>query len=286
MASLPTFDLVVATVDRIAELQRLLASLERQTYDRFRVVLADQNEDDRLDAVVARTSVEIIVVRSPRGLSRARNEALGRLKADVAAFPDDDAVYPDDLLERVARRLAENTDLDGVSGRLRDPTGRTADNWAGAAALVRPDSVWHCAASSAMFLRRTLLDRIGRFDEALGLGSPHLWSAAEEIDLLARAVRAGARILYDPELDVVHDVLSRQQLHALGFRDGAAVGYVLAKNGYPAAAVGRMLVRPAGGALLALLQGDLAEARFQARTLHGRLLGLRGGARARATAGA
>ncbi len=43
-------------------------------------------------------------LRSPRGLSRARNEALPRLEADVVAFPDDDCEYPDDLLERVAAR--------------------------------------------------------------------------------------------------------------------------------------------------------------------------------------
>ena len=40
---LPSFDLVVATVDRVEELDRLLASLDRQTHRRFRTLLVDQN---------------------------------------------------------------------------------------------------------------------------------------------------------------------------------------------------------------------------------------------------
>jgi len=49
-AELPSFDLVVATVDRVEELERLLASLQEQTHGAFRVLLIDQNADDRLAA--------------------------------------------------------------------------------------------------------------------------------------------------------------------------------------------------------------------------------------------
>ena len=41
------FDLVVATVDRTAELETLLQSLEGQTHRHFRLVVVDQNADDR-----------------------------------------------------------------------------------------------------------------------------------------------------------------------------------------------------------------------------------------------
>jgi hypothetical protein len=38
------FDLVVATVDRVEELRRLLDSLIARTYRAFRVLIVDQNE--------------------------------------------------------------------------------------------------------------------------------------------------------------------------------------------------------------------------------------------------
>ena len=98
-----TFDLVVATVDRVAELGQLLDSLDRQTHTDFRVLVVDQNDDDRVQDVLARHgSLRIDRLQVPRGLSRARNEALTHLQAEVVAFPDDDCSYPDDLLEEGA----------------------------------------------------------------------------------------------------------------------------------------------------------------------------------------
>ena len=105
MAGPPTFDLVVATVDRVEPLGRLLASLERQTHRAFRVLLVDQNEDDRLDAVLAEHG-ELDLVRlrvAARPLPRAERGARRGSRRTLVAFPDDDCEYPDDLLERVAR---------------------------------------------------------------------------------------------------------------------------------------------------------------------------------------
>jgi hypothetical protein len=61
--------------------------------------------------------------------------------------------------------------------------------------------------------------------------------------------------------------------HAEGDRDGASVGYILCKHWYPKRTVGRMLIRPIGGALVALARHDGTEARFHLSTLRGRLLG-------------
>jgi GT2 family glycosyltransferase len=148
---------------------------------------------------------------------------------------------------------------------------------------VTPDTVWHTANSHTTFIRRTVLERVGGFDEELGLGAGTPWSSGEEIDLLVRALRLDVRMAYDPSLVVTHPVkpVSPDALAALGRRDGASVGYVLGRNAYPARAVARMLVRPYLGALVSLVLLDGTRARFHAATLAGRLSGLREGARAR-----
>jgi glycosyltransferase involved in cell wall biosynthesis len=251
-----TFDLVVATVDRVGELERLLDSLDRQTHGDFRVLVADQNGDDRVQEVLARhPSLRIDRLQAPHGLSRARNEALSHLRGDVVAFPDDDCVYPDDLLERVAARLTPG--LDGVTGR--EPW------WTADGAVLTRDNVWNRAISFTIFLRRDVIERVGAFDERLGLPT----SSGEEIDYLIRALDAGARIEYDPTLVVEHprkDV----ELTAVGARDGATIGYILRKHGYPPSVVTRMLLRPVGGLVL-----DPRRARFHLATLRGRLRGYR-----------
>jgi GT2 family glycosyltransferase len=250
-----TFDLVVATVDRVDELGRLLDSLEAQTHDSFRVLLVDQNADDRVERVLAaHSSLQIERLRSARGLSRARNIGLRHLAADTVAFPDDDCVYPPDLLQRVAQRL---DGLDGVTGR--EPW------WPADASVLTRDNLWNRAISFAIFLRRSVVERVGPFDEALGLP----YGSGEETDYLIRALDAGARIEYDPTLVVEHP-RKPVDSSAVGARDGASLGYILRKHRYPRRTVTRMLARPAGGVLL-----DPRRAAFHLATLRGRLRGYR-----------
>ncbi len=275
---LPSFDLVVATVGRVAELDRLFASLDRQTHRRFRVVLVDQNEDDRVEAALAAHSgLDLVHVRSERGLSRARNRGLEELRADLVAFPDDDCAYTEDLLERVARRFGADTGLDGLSGRSVGRDGGSSASWEQDAAILTGDNLWNRLNAGAIFLRSSLVATVGSFDVRLGLGSGTPWSAGEEIDFVVRAVRGGARIAYEPELIVIHDEkpLSPAELRGVGYRDGASVGYILRKHRYPLRVTGRMLVRPVGGVLVSLAKHDRALASFYLATLRGRLSGLR-----------
>ena len=277
----PGFELVVATVDRTAELDRLLDSLERQTHRSFRVLVVDQSEDDRIVPVLDRhPSLDLLRLRSHRGLSRARNVGLAEVGADLVAFPDDDCVFPADLLERVARRFAASPGLDGLTGRSVDEARAASPSWARDGAVLTRTNLWNRAISFGIFLRRSAVEQVGHFDERLGLGSGTPWSSGEEIDYLVRAVDSGARIEYDPNLVVVHPSrpLSAAGLRAVGFRDGASVGYILRKHRYSLRTVARMLVRPAGGTLLSLARGDLTRARFHASTLRGRIVGLRSGA--------
>jgi GT2 family glycosyltransferase len=246
-----TFDLVVATVGRTDELKRFLASLEAQTHRAFRVLVVDQNEDERVAPLLAAGTVHL---RSRLGLSHARNQALPHLTADVVAFPDDDCIYPADLLERVAQRLRG---IDGVVGR--EPW------WTASAARLTRDNLWNRAISFTIFLRREVVEAVGGFDEQLGLPA----SSGEEIDYLIRAIDRGARIDYDPSLVVEHP-RKQHDLAAVGARDGASVGYILRKHRYRPATLARMLVRPAGGALL-----HPRHAAFHLATLRGRLRGYR-----------
>jgi GT2 family glycosyltransferase len=271
---LPSFDLVVATVGRVHELSRFLDSLVAQTHSRLRVIVVDQNPDDRLNDALDGVRLDVLRLRSERGLSRARNAALEHLTADLVAFPDDDCLYPEDLLERVALRLAESPSADGLTGRAVDGSGRSSASWERDGAVLSESNLWNRAISFTIFLRREVVDRVGAFDERLGLGSPEPWSSGEEIDYLLRAIRGGARIEYDPSLVVRHALGADDA--TVGLRDGASVGYLLRKHGYPARTRGRMLVRSVGGALVSLGRGDLGRARFYLATLRGRIRGLRG----------
>jgi GT2 family glycosyltransferase len=280
-AQLPTFDLIVATIGRTVELAALLDSLTKQSHPALRVVVVDQNDDERLAPVLGRYEQALTVERlhSSPGLSRARNAGLAIVAADLVAFPDDDCSYPPDLLERVARRFAEQPALEGLTGRTAAADGSASARWGAGRAVVTRANVWHAGNSASTFLRASIVRRIGPFDEALGLGSRTPASSGEEVDYLVRAVSAGARVEYDPTVVVTHALPQPDatRLAALGRRDGAGVGYILGKHRYPRHTVALLLLRPLGGALVSLARRDVARAHFHVATLRGRLEGFRAG---------
>jgi GT2 family glycosyltransferase len=273
--ALPSFDLVVATVGRVAELGRLLDSLAAQTHRGFRVIVIDQNDDARLEPALARHDLDLVRLQASPGLARARNRALPELVADLVGFPDDDCIYPAGLLQRVAERFAADPGLDGLSARTADVHGRSDKGWGDGVAGLRKDNVWNLVASAGLFLRRPLVNRVGEFDERLGLGSGTPYTCSEETDYVIRALEAGARIEYDPSLVVEHELAAhdRDGLRARGRREGASVGFLLRKHDYPASMLARMAVRPLGGIAVNLARRDTAKARFHAETLRGRLRG-------------
>jgi glycosyltransferase involved in cell wall biosynthesis len=272
-------DLATATVDRTEPLEALLASLEAQTHTAFRLVVVDQNADDRVTALIdAHARLNVLHLRSQRGLSRARNAALPHLDADLVAFPDDDCVYAPDLLARVAERFAADGGLDGLTGRAVDPDGSADPSWRAEAAVLDPSNLWNRVISFTLFLRRAVVARVGPFDERLGLGSGTPWSSGEELDYVLRAINSGARVVYDPELTVTHarKRYTASELRAVGHRDGASVGWMLRRHGYGARKTARMLVRPVGGIGASLVRGDLTRASYHAATLGGRVRGYLG----------
>ena len=268
---LPSFDLVVATVGRVGELEHFLTALEFQTHQRFRLILVDQNPDDRLDPVVEATGLDVLHLRSDPGLSRARNVGLAHVTADVVAFPDDDCAYEQGLLTHVGSLLANDPALDGVTGRSVDRGGRSSPSWKRDPAFLTDQNLWNRAISYTIFLRRVVVKQVGPFDERLGLGSGEPWASGEEIDYLIRAVRSGARIRYEPSLTVRHD----ESEEDTAYRDGASIGYLLRKHRYSLGTRGRMVIRPAGGALVSLARLDRGRASSHAATLRGRLRGYR-----------
>ncbi len=281
MDALPTVDLVVGTVGRAAALRELLDSLAAQTRPPARVIVVDQSADDTVEGVLEAHpgGLEIVHLRSAPGLSRARNTGLAAATATLVGFPDDDCAYPPDLLARVAGAFAADPGLDLLTGRTAEPSGRASGRWPDEARTIVAHDVWHAGNSASTFVRRDLLERVGPFDERLGLGSGTPWTSGEDVDLLLRALAAGAVARQDPSVVVHHRHRepTGDELVALGRRDGGSVGFLLGRHALGARVLGRMLVRPLGGIVASLARGDVDRARFHAATWRGRLRGYRAG---------
>jgi glycosyltransferase involved in cell wall biosynthesis len=272
------FSLVLATIGRVGEVKRFLASLERQQIP-IELIVVDQNQDDRLVPVLQpyANRFNLVHIRSSPGLSKARNLGLARITGDVIGFPDDDCWYPDGVLARVRQLLSENENWDGLTGRSVDGDGQpSAGQWAADSGVIPLFGTWNRAISFTVFLRRSVVETVGAFDESLGVGSPTPWQSGEETDYVMRSVASGFRLWYQHDLTVCHPnptaiydagAIARGRRYARGF------GRVLRKHRFPLRHVFYWLSRPAGGLLIAALSGHWSRAAFQWAVLRGRLEG-------------
>lgn len=271
------YSLILATVGRVNEVEVFLDSLAVQDHRDFELLVVDQNPDDRLASLLERYGRTFAVRRltSARGLSRARNVALPSITGDIVAFPDDDCAYPRGLLSRVSAILEANPRLDGISGRCVTDLGSPRARWAARPAKIGKYNIFGRCISFTMFLRRGLVERVGAFDEKLGLGAETRWLGAEDYDYLLRAALLGT-VRYDPGIEVVHpDITSTFDAADRTKRYGNALGFgrFLAKHHYPLAFVSYYSARYLAGAALNLAIGSTAKAHYRWATMVGNFEG-------------
>lgn len=255
--------LIVATLHRIDELDRLLCSLEEQSSRDFEVIVVDQNPDDRLLRLFGKHHrLPIRHLRCPRGLSRARNLGLRQASGSLLAIPDDDCWYRRDLLESVAVWFNAHPrfSLLGTAVRTGDnqPSGPRSPKES--CACTRRN-VWSCAVSTALFMRREVAEVVGKFDEEIGIGADSVYQSGEETDYVLRALEHGLEMWYEPSLVVHHPRLdSLARLRKTSYPFALGTGRVLRRHGYSLFEVGALLARSFGGAAVSLCRGQLNRA--------------------------
>jgi len=240
--------LVMATLGRVAEIDRCVDSLAAQTRRDFELIIVDQNPDDRLVPVVARAHSLGLTCHHLRqqepNLCMARNTGIEHACGGIVAFPDDDCWYEPDVVEQVLTRFEQQAELDGLVIRWFEtgvhPAGRFSfEDYACLRGLP--------ASSITLFFRRDRLRAAGSFDMALGL---HSWyGAGEETDLMLRVLHAGAIVDFEPAIWVHHAVatptsLPPPQIFASTRKRARGTGALYARHPLPAWVVLRGLMSP------------------------------------------
>ena len=274
------FSLVMATLNRKQELNRFLHSLKNQTYTDFELVIVDQNQDGLIDDLIEKYGKLFIIKHIKvnfKGLSKARNEGLKYVGGDIIGFPDDDCVYPKNLLEQVKDVFGLDKSVDVLCGRPINFEGRTtAGKFLKRRSMINIYKAPFAFCSFAMLFKSKVLKTIGLFDENLGLGSQTPFGSSEDLDIGIRALRLGYKILYDPKVVVFHpekenlfnrDVVIRARNYAIG------TGYVLKKHKVPFWYLFFYAVRPIAGAFLSILTLNKGKAIWHLEKFWGRIKG-------------
>lgn len=278
-------DLVVPTVGRTVELERFLKSIAGQTWQgSTRVILVDQNPDDRLVPIADswRDRLTILRIRSEPGTSRASNVGFRICTADIVARPDDDCWYPPEVLARIVNSFREHPEWDALSGMTCDESGHPSQlRWDRTAGIVTRKNIFRRAIAITLFMRRSLLESLGAWDETFGARpgpDGMIAGASAESEYLLRALAAGFTIGYEPAIQIGHadytpSVRDREAMRK-AYSFGVDHGRLLKKYGFPKWYAGWRSAQLVAASGLFLARGKPGRACFYAAMARGRLRGL------------
>ncbi len=271
------FSLIIGTRGRVEELKQLFRSLELQTCQDFEVIIVDQNDDDRLawaDEAAAYRFPRHRIQSSVRRVSHARNLGLQTAGGEIVAFPDDDCLYPRELLAQVNQGFRDQPNFRMRTGPAVAPDGGySSARWQTESCEIETANVWTCAIAFNIFVWRSMVMAVGGFDEELGPGAR--FGAGDETDFVLRLLQSGCRGWYDVTQVAMHPEKKRTAFAVeRAFTYGAGMGYVLRKHNMPMWMRLNFMLRPFGGCLLGLTRGRLMDASYYWRTLRGRLYGM------------
>jgi GT2 family glycosyltransferase len=193
------------------------------------------------------------------GLSTARNMLLADLPKylltdnAVIAYPDDDAWYVDASLADVVTAFEEDPLLDFWFTRSgQDPT------WPGYKVMRSPSlqQLLSNATSNTIFLRGSMVARLGGFDESLGLGTSAI--SGEDTDYALRAFRLARKTMFLATATVGHRHPDRRDREL--YFEGAL--YAIAKHALALRGGKYALVRKIAIGLILTLGGRIGHKQF------------------------
>jgi O-antigen biosynthesis protein len=179
-------------------LRRCVETVRQQAYERWELVLSDDGSTDprtleALEAVLSDSRIRVIRSSPNRGIVHASNAALAAATGDFVAFLDHDDELAPDALVRVARRIADEPDLDVIytDEDKIDPSGVRGQphfkpDWS-------PDLLRSC-----MYMSHLTVMRRGVAVEAGGFRPGY--EGSQDYDLMLRVVERTARIAHLPHV--------------------------------------------------------------------------------------
>lgn len=207
----PTATIAVCTRNRTADLQRCLESLIALPDLGQEILVVDNAPDDMqtYDLIHNQFPMVRYVLEPDPGLNKARNTALKQATNEVVVFIDDDAVADTYWLQQIVKPFARER-VACVTGmtqplELSHPGQEAFEQYSPFCkgyrrrifdTSVNPLATGEIGAGVNMAIRKSIVQKIGWFDEALDAGTPT--QSGGDHEYFTRILRSGYYIAYEP----------------------------------------------------------------------------------------
>ena len=215
-------DIIILSLDRVDDTIAAVDSALAQRGVRRKVWVVDQGSSpetiERLQRHVAgKPSVHLEILGRNLGVAGGRNAATRLGTAPCVIALDNDAIFgSEDEAAKAAQRLGGDPGLAAIGFRILNFYSGTDDesSWGYPAALKSRSEEEFLAArfvGAGHALRRAAFEAVGGYDDSLFF----YW---EELDIAYRLINRGYRILYAPEVAVLHKVSPEHRVNWSGSR--------------------------------------------------------------------
>lgn len=169
----PLVSIVTPSYTKGPYIEETLLSVRNQTYPRIEHIVIDGGSTDETLSILEKYYGDIVWVSEPdRGQSDAINKGWRRAHGEIIAYLNADDTYPPDAVATAVQYLNEHPDVGLVygDGILTDETGKFIRTYHAGEFSLR--DLVYCRDNilqPAVFLRRSVYDKIGEIDENLHL---------------------------------------------------------------------------------------------------------------------
>ncbi len=188
---MPRVSVIIPTRNRAQLLGTAIASVIRQTFQDFEIIVVDDASDDATESVVRALvddRIRYFKHSTRRNVSAARNTGVVGSRGEFLAFLDDDDEWLPTKLERQVNLLDQCAPVVGGVYTGFVMVDRMAGDVLGAIVPSKAGHILHelcrhncIGTASTMVLRRKCLEEVGLFDETVHFG--------EEYDMWIRVAR-------------------------------------------------------------------------------------------------
>lgn len=210
---------VVCTRDRHDTIAQAIESIAQCDYDNFDIHIMDQSTTNGtkliIDEIIPRYAAQCPIVYhhlDKAGLSRSYNAGMRVSDGEIIAFTDDDVIVPSDWLTQIANAFVADPELALLYGQVCIPESLKPAVAEGIIVpalmfdkpkrLIKGSAFKVFGMGANMAIRRTLLEEVEGFDEALGGGGP--LRSSQDFDFSYRTFLTGKAILLEPKVWVDH----------------------------------------------------------------------------------
>ena len=214
--------IIICTRDRSSMIEGALDAIAgsiRNTPNKMtEIIIVDNGSKDTTPQIIRswhsqNADINVIMVHEAEtGLSNARNAGVQASNGHLVIFADDDCRMAEDYIVQAV--FYDEADISPVirGGRielgnaddlpLTIKTSNDKETWRKSEHSAKYKTIRGSISGANMVMRRSILDKVGKFDPLLGVGQKI--AGSEDTDYLCRAYLMGIDIEYVPDMTVYH----------------------------------------------------------------------------------